>query len=97
MLTKSSKEEIIQSLNTKVDSFSCPFCGQKEFTLVDGYLLDIVHNDFNSPQLLGKTLPSVSLVCNNCGFIAKFALGALGLMNNEPDIKEKEEPPVDVE
>lgn len=84
MLTNERKKVIVQALASRVDKMECPFCHQGRFTLIDGYITDSVQNDF-SYQIIGSktTLPSVALVCNNCGFISQHSLGILGLLNSE--------------
>lgn len=38
-------------------------------------------------EIGGKMIPSVILVCGNCGHIDKFSLGVLGLMEVEDNAK----------
>ena len=84
MLTNERKKVIVQALASRVDKMECPFCHQGRFTLIDGYITDSVQNEFNN-QVIGSkiTLPSVALVCNNCGFISQHSLGILGLLNSD--------------
>lgn len=84
MLTNDKKKEIVQALASRVDKMECPICHQGRFTLIGGYITDAVQNDFNY-QIIGSktTLPSVALVCNNCGFISQHSLGILGLLNSD--------------
>ena len=91
MLTNDRKREIVQALANRVNKMECPICHQGRFTLIDGYITDAVQNDF-SYQIIGSktTLPSVALVCNNCGFISQHSLGILGLLNaDETEEKSK--------
>lgn len=84
MLTNERKKEIVQALASRVDKMECPFCHQGKFTLIDGYITDSVQKDFINLVIGSKTtLPSVALVCNNCGFISQHSLGILGLLNSE--------------
>lgn len=59
---------------------TCPL----SFSLIDGYITDSVQNEFSN-QVIGSktTLPSVALVCNNCGFISQHSIGILGLLNSD--------------
>lgn len=83
MLTNDKKKEIVQALASRVDKMECPICHQGSFTLIDGYITDSVQNEFSN-QVIGSktTLPSVALVCNNCGFISQHSLGILGLLSS---------------
>lgn len=82
MMTESRKIQIIQELSKRTGRISCPICHHEQFTIVDGYFVDTVQDELKNLQLGGRTLPSVMIVCNKCGYIARFALGVLGLMDD---------------
>jgi hypothetical protein len=82
------KKQIISALNQRVSGFVCPICHQARFTFVDGYTVDPVQEDYRGMQLGGKMIPSVMLVCSNCGHIDRFSLGVLGLMENNDQLVE---------
>lgn len=86
MLTNDRKKEIIQRLASRVEKMKCPMCQSEKFTLLDGYITDIVKEDY-SKIVIGQVtmIPSVALVCNNCGFISQHSLGALGLLQPSAD------------
>lgn len=79
------KEQIINALTKKVPDMQCPICGNKHFIIADGYSVDVMHGDLEKHYLEGVTLPSISVVCSNCGHIEKFSLGVLGLLNNSKE------------
>lgn len=83
MMNEEKKRQIINVLSLRVSSFVCPICHQSKYSFVDGYTVDPVQEDYKGIQLGGKIVPSVMLVCNNCGHIDRFSLGVLGLMEKE--------------
>lgn len=83
-MTQKEKQDIVSALSKRGANRSCPRCNQDNFTLLDGYLNqsiqktlteNIVFSGFSIPSV-----PSVVVVCNNCGFMNQHALGVLGLM-----------------
>ena len=82
MLTNEQKKEIIMRLASRVEKMKCPICQMEKFTLLDGYITDVVKDDFRKISLGQVTMiPSVALVCNNCGFISQHSLGVLGILH----------------
>lgn len=79
-MNEKKKKQIVDVLNQRVGGFVCPICHQAKYTFIDGYTLDLLQDDYQGLNLGGKMVPSVMLVCGNCGHIDKFSLGALGLM-----------------
>ena len=57
----------------------CSVCHAQQFTLTDGYVLLSISETPNSFQLGGKHLPSVALVCTNCGNTLLINLLPLGM------------------
>ncbi len=82
------KKQIINALTQRVGGFVCPICHQAKYTFIDGYTLDPLQEEYQGLHLGGKMVPSVMLVCGNCGHIDKFSLGVLGLMEKEEQSKE---------
>lgn len=82
-MNEEKKKQIINVLNQRVGGFVCPICHQARYTFVDGYTVDPVQEDYKGIQLGGRMIPSVMLVCGNCGHIDRFSLGVLGLMEKE--------------
>lgn len=86
MLTEEKKSQIIAKISGKAPKAKCPMCQQQSFTLVDGYITHNIQNDYKSIVVgSGKILPLATIVCNNCGYIAQFALGGLGLMEESQE------------
>ncbi len=79
-LSNERKVQIINILEKRGATGPCPRCTESKFTLLDGYFSNQVRVDLEKAILGGPTVPTVVLICNNCGFISQHALGALGLM-----------------
>lgn len=74
------QKEIIEILNKKLGDSPCPMCGNKNFSFVDGYIRNSVQDDTQSLIIGGKNIPTVAIVCQNCGFVSQHAIGMLGLL-----------------
>lgn len=81
MMQEDKKQEIIAVLQQRISHLECPMCHSQSFSIIDGYILDNPQESLNSYSLGGNFIPSVAIVCNNCGFISRHALGSLGLIN----------------
>lgn len=82
MIDNSKKEDIIRQLNERLGNFSCPMCHRGHFTFVDGYFTMVPQEDYKNIVIGGGSfIPSIMIVCNNCGFISQHSLGALGLLD----------------
>lgn len=88
-LSKEKKEEIINVLKERGAELPCPRCGKRNFTLIDGYFNQAIQFNLDSMQLGGPSVPSVTIACNNCGYMSQHALGVLGLLPKA--VAEKEE------
>lgn len=62
----------------------CPYCGGNKFTTTEN-VAEILIGDDISNLSLGPHIPSGMLICEKCGHIEFFALGALGLMEEKPN------------
>ena len=90
-MDQAKKIEIINELNKRVQSFICPICHQAKYSFLDGYTVDPLQNNYKNLELGGKVIPSVMIVCNNCGHLDRFSLGVLGLLEKENNTEEKRE------
>ena len=82
MITPDEKERIAQELNKKFGAkdVKCPMCGNIHFIIADGYFNTFMQGDLGQTNLGGPSIPSIPVICNNCGFISMHALGILGLL-----------------
>ncbi len=86
-MNQEQKNKIITNLQNKGAILPCPRCGNKNFTLIDGYFNQSFQKELNNNIVIGgPSIPSISVLCNQCGYIAHHALGALGLMPNKDNV-----------
>lgn len=85
-MSPEKKQEIAKILQDKGALMPCPRCTNQKFTLLDGYFNQPIQQKLTGMVIGGPAVPSVVLVCNNCGYMSQHALGALGLM---PQTEEK--------
>lgn len=80
-MEKTEQERLLRLVQNKLqpNGATCPLCGHKNFTLVDGVLGPALPPAFqpNVVQLGGPTLPMVVLVCTYCGWTAQIAVKIL--------------------
>ena len=70
-------EEISRALTAKGVDRPCPRCGNLQFSVVAEF--SIVLDESSSYGMGGRSIPTVIVACEECGYIAQHALGALGL------------------
>lgn len=84
--TKELKEKMIEELDKRIDklnkNFQCPICKHKNFNVIDGFTKRNIDQNLSIINF-GMNIPSVSIVCTNCGYIADFAIGALGFLESK--------------
>lgn len=89
-MDEDKKKEIIKLLKERGAIAACPRCGNKNFALIDGYLNTSFGKEIAAGIVIsGASLPSVAIVCSNCGFVSQHALGALGLLPSKGKEGEK--------
>lgn len=79
MIKESDKQIILKKLAERIGVYKCPICHGSSFTIADGYLANTLQDNLNSIQLGGTFLPSVALVCTNCGFTSLHNTKILGI------------------
>jgi ribosomal protein L37E len=79
-LTQEQKDKIVAKLEERGAKLPCPRCGSRSFTLLDGYFTQPVCAEIGAIVLGGTTVPSIVVVCTQCGFLSQHALGALGML-----------------
>jgi hypothetical protein len=79
MLTPEQQQRIIKELEDRGGVPRCR-CGRVTgFTLLDGLFINLL-GDGQTFNVGGPAIPSVAVVCNNCGAIYQYAAGTLGLL-----------------
>ena len=87
MLGEDRKSQIIAKILGKNPNIECTMCHHRHFALLDGYITENIQNNYKSIIVGGGTiLPLATIICENCGFIAQYSLGALGLMEDQSQI-----------
>lgn len=87
MLTNENKQLIAKKVVEKIGFFKCPICQNSTFTIADGFLVSSLQKDLKNLSIGGEYLPSIALVCNNCGFTSLHNIKILGL--NIEELKEE--------
>lgn len=94
-IPKETKDKIAEELNKRIKqkdaSLKCPICTHNDFTLIDGYSRRILNEDIKKVNLVGLNVPSITIACNNCGYLMDFSLGALGFLKEKPKTQEEHE------
>jgi hypothetical protein len=80
MFTNDEKERIKAEVLKKIPNLTCPMCQNKNFTMAEGYFSNTMQTDFSSFSIGGQAIPTIGIICNNCGFVSQHALGILGLL-----------------
>lgn len=81
VLTEQEAQRIIAALQAKnIIQRPCPICGQSQWTLNDGYTPTPIRSTRDDGNMLsGEFNGTVSLFCNNCGFMRHHLITPLGL------------------
>lgn len=95
-LTKEKTDEIIKKIEEAIKRksgetiFKCPVCTNNQFSLAGGFTTDFLTDKIQGGLIIGgPVLPSIPIVCTNCG--NTFFLNAKILGITEEDSKEKKE------
>lgn len=84
-MSKYNPNDFIEKINGKLTARgvpACPYCGGNKFTSTDSFASIIIGKELDNVSL-GPSIPAGMLICEACGHVEFFALGALGLLNNE--------------
>lgn len=87
-ISKEQGKRILEALAERKAQLPCPRCGSQGFTLVGGYFNQTIQTELGGMVIGGPSIPSVVVVCNQCGYIAQHALGVLGLLPEQPKSRE---------
>lgn len=84
-ISEVQKKKVLEALDEAGVNLPCPRCGNGQFSLVDGYFNHPIQTSLGGLVIGGPSVPSVVVVCNQCGFISQHALGALNLLPKQPE------------
>jgi len=82
-LSKEELDKIIEELKKRGARKTCPMCGNKLFSIAPAYFVNTLQTSVSNLSLGGKSIPSIPIICTNCGFISQHAIGVLGIMPKE--------------
>jgi hypothetical protein len=80
--------EIKAAIAKKVQQLTlgnCPMGHVANWLIMDGYSRIQLSPKSDEISLGGSGIPCAVLICTNCGFAAQFALGLLGLLQEEEE------------
>ncbi len=86
---QNKKEEIIAKIKEKAKNLTCPICENKNMILGDGFFAHDLQGDLSSRTMGGQNIPTIPVICSNCGFTREFALGVLGFLPTKDDSETK--------
>lgn len=71
-------KNVVDRLNESVPGgFECPICHHRDFQVVKGFFQSIVQDDPLKLDLSGQSVPSIQVICQNCGFMSNHSVGVL--------------------
>lgn len=88
MLTDKEKQEVKEIIINKVHNLTCPMCKKQNFMVADGYFINGLHTKASIMDWNGQAIPTIGIICENCGFVSQHALGIIGIIDkikNEED------------
>lgn len=74
------RSKIVERIEEKAPLLACSVCGNKSMILVDGFLKHPLTSDSSKMVIGGKSLPTIGLICSNCGHLIEFSTGVLGFL-----------------
>lgn len=82
------RTKVAEILNQKGATKPCHRCGTVKFTLLEDFSNIMMQKDMSAGLVIGgPTVPVAILVCDNCGAITFHAIGALGLLPPQNEVK----------
>lgn len=84
-MSKYNPNEFIATLGAKMNGRNipeCRYCGGKKFTTTQNFATILIGDDTKNISL-GPNIPAGMVICENCGHMEFFAMGALGLLKTE--------------
>jgi len=85
------REKVLAALSQRGAKPECEVCGQNNWAVINQAVSVLITDLSGGFMLPPPQIPSAGLVCNNCGNIRLFALGALGLLPKPEEAKKEED------
>ena len=88
-MSEYNSQEFIQALTRRINvkNLKCSCCGGEKFSTPTDFVTNLISKD-KSQISFSSFIPSGVLICEKCGHMEFFALGALGLIENRNKGKE---------
>jgi hypothetical protein len=83
------RERVLAKLREKGVRPQCELCGANDWNMVEQPVMTVVASGSGAFALPPPHIPSVALICKNCGNTRLLALGALDLF---PDLESRQLP-----
>lgn len=85
---KIERTKIAEILNQRGANKPCHRCGNVKFSLLEDFANIMVQKDISGSLIIGgPTVPAAIVVCDNCGATTFHAIGALGLLPPQNEVK----------
>jgi hypothetical protein len=78
-LPSNYKDLILEKLKEKEVSPKCELCGHNNWAVIDQAVSAPISDLTGGVRIPQPQVPCAGLICNNCGNLRLFALGALGI------------------
>ena len=82
------QKKLIKRISSKTHHLICPYCGYEKFTTTKSLAAILTGEEINN-LTIGSYIPSGMLICEKCGHIEFFALGVLGMNDNQQNEKKQ--------
>lgn len=82
-LTDEEKRKITDAIEKKMKRSECPFCDQEAWSLTNAYIPLLIMETPESSIIGGKHIPTVAMICKNCGYCAQIATKPLAGLPEE--------------
>ncbi|MDP3110785.1 MAG: hypothetical protein Q8M71_01630 [Thermodesulfovibrionales bacterium] len=86
---KIERAKVAEVLETKKALLPCHRCGHPKFSLLDEFANIMIQKEISGSLVIGgPSIPAALVVCDNCGAITFHAIGALGLLPPQSEVKQ---------
>jgi predicted RNA-binding Zn-ribbon protein involved in translation (DUF1610 family) len=85
--SQKEKEKLQAKIIERVVELKCPMCKGDNFIMAAGYFNNTLQSNLHITSLGGSSIPTIPIICENCGFTSQHALGILDNLNDLEDEK----------
>ncbi len=80
--SQEQKVKLEEKIIERVGELKCPMCQTKNFIMVEGYFNNTIQIELHITALGGSSIPTIPIICMNCGFTSQHAIGILENLNH---------------